>query len=283
MKSTNKWQDSYDEIPIPDHLDTLIRSTIHQAQKERRKKKRLLQTTLTLVASLFLTISLLNVSPTFATAVANVPGFQSIVNILTVQTHQVETANMRAEIVVPQVRTIEHPKLEQFLNEKYIAEGEALYQSFEQQMDDLGKEGFLSVDAGYDVLMEDEQLLVIRRFESESIGSSSLQLSHDTIDKEMGIVLTLPSLFIDDTYIQVISHYLAEELAHTYGVVLTEQELASFVIDAEQDFYIAEDRTLTISFDKYEVAMGAAGPTAVTIPTEIIQPLLVSNHYIHAN
>ena len=51
-------------------------------------------------------------------------------------------------------------------------------------------------------------------------------------------------------------------------------------IAKDQNFYINQDGKLVISFNEYDVAPGYMGVAQFTIPTEVIQDLLVSNEYV---
>ena len=170
MNRMNDYRQSYDDIPIPHELDKRLRDTIAQAQREQRRYKRMKRWMFSLVALFVIWISSLNVSPQFAQAMAAVPGFQSIVSALTIHEIVVEQNTYEAHIETPTVTNITDPELEQVLNAKYIAESEALYDSFEKklvEMEDAGG-GHLAVDSKVEVITDTDILFVLSRSYSET-------------------------------------------------------------------------------------------------------------------
>jgi hypothetical protein len=124
-----------------------------------------------------------------------------------------------------------------------------------------------------------------------TVGSSSTIFKYDTIDKKQKVLLTLPSLFKDDSYVNVISdniksqmleqHQSDENKMYWVKGIETEGFAELFEkISPEQNFYINADNKLVISFDKYEVAPGYMGVVDFVIPTEVIVDVLVGNEYI---
>jgi len=116
-------------------------------------------------------------------------------------------------------------------------------------------------------------------------------MKYDTIDKENEVLITLPSLFKDGSYVDVISENIKEQMIEQnkadeykmYWVDGIEQEglVEGFEkISEEQNFYISPEGKLVISFDKYEVAPGYMGVVEFVIPTEVISDMLVSSEYI---
>ncbi|WP_273701816.1 RsiV family protein [Tepidanaerobacter acetatoxydans] len=112
-----------------------------------------------------------------------------------------------------------------------------------------------------------------------------------TIDKKNEVLITLPSLFKDDSYVDTISENIKEQIKMRheaddnmiYWVEGIEDEgLVELFekISKEQNFYINSDGKLVISFDKYDVGPGYMGIQEFVIPTQIISDILVSNEYI---
>ena len=148
--------------------------------------------------------------------------------------------------------------------------------------------GHLGIDTGYEVKTDTDQLLSIARYEVNTVGSSSTTMKYDTIDKQNSILITLPSLFKDDKYVDAISSYVVGEMERQMDA---DEDVSYFLnseffedfetIQADQSFYITADNKLVISFDKYEVAPGYMGVVTFEIPSEILSDLLVSDTYIN--
>ena len=104
-------------------------------------------------------------------------------------------------------------------------------------------------------------------------------------------MITLPSLFKNKDYVQVISDEIKQQMKkqttdskgeQVYFIKGMDAEITDGFdqIQANQSFYINKKHELVISFNEYEVAPGSMGPVKFVIPTKVIQSLLVSNQYI---
>ncbi len=289
MDKLKKLEEKYRNVPIPEKLDAVVEASLKKGRKKRAPKWLLGAT----AAAAIFTASL-NMSPAMAKTLSDVPVLGSVVQVLTFVQYETDKDTYSAAIDVPQI-TGDSEEI-RALNEKYAAEGKALYEQFQQDMKGMEQAngGHLGVDSGYIVATDTEQLLSIGRYVVETVGSSSTVMHYDTIDKQKEIVLTLPSLFKDEQYIQVISDYLIgkmqEEMLATNqekiywvkgGGIPDEEVIDAFTsIRPDQNFYITADHKLVVVFDKYEVAPGYMGIVEFEIPTEIIKDLLMSDEYV---
>ena len=229
----------------------------------------------------------------FASALTKVPIVRDIVRVLTFKEFTVNEDRFRANIKVPYIDGLENKDLENSLNEKYLVENKKLYEEFMAEIEEMKKSGngYLSVDSGYIVKTDTDRILSIGRYVVNIAGSASEKIKYDTIDKKEGILITLPNLFKDDSYIEIISENIKEQMRQRmksnnsliYWVDVDENELyvESFdKISENQNFYINKEGKLVISFDEYEVGPGSMGVQEFVIPTEVISDILVSNEYI---
>lgn len=297
-KNLEQLKKEYLEIPIPRELDFVVKKALKESGKKMNKKnnrfKGLKVAVASLVASLALFFIGVNTSPVFAQTMLKVPIVGSLVEVITFREYTFDEDTFNANIKVPAISGLENKKLENSLNEKYLQENEKLYEEFIADIEDLKQNGggHLGVDSGYIVKTDTDKILSIGRYVVNIVASSSTTIKYDTIDKEKEVLLTLPSLFKDDSYIDVISENIKSQMLEQnqadenkiYWVKGIEEELSFETfekIGAEQNFYINPDGKLVISFDKYEVAPGYMGVVEFVIPTEVIANLLVGNDYIN--
>lgn len=289
MDKLKKLEEKYRNVPIPENLDAVVEASLKKGRKKRAPKWVLGATA---AAALF--TASLNMSPAMAKTLGEVPVLGSVIEVLTFVQYETDKDTYSAAIDVPQI-TGQSDEI-RALNEKYAAEGKALYEQFQQDMKGMEQAdgGHLGVDSGYIVATDTEQLLSIGRYVVETVGSSSTVMQYDTIDKQKEIILTLPSLFKDERYISVISDYvigkMQEEMLATNqekiywvkgGGMPDEEVIDAFTsIRPDQNFYITEDHKLVIVFDKYEVAPGYMGVVEFEIPTELIKDLRMSDEYL---
>lgn len=281
----------YKDVPIPQNLEAVVEESL----KKGRKKKRAPKWVMGSVAAAALFTASLNVSPAMARNLADIPVIGSIVEVLTFVSYEVEKDKYSANIEVPKINGSSSEIAA--LNEKYAAEGKALYEQFKEEMDSMDKSGggHLGVDSGYIVATDTDQILSVGRYVVNTVGSSSTVMKYDTIDKQKEIVITLPSLFKNDAYVSIINENVIEQMREqanasngekvywVSGAGIPDEELFDqfTTIKSDQNFYITAEGKLVIVFDKYEVAPGYMGVVEFEIPTELLKDTLVSNEYIH--
>lgn len=290
MKEIKKLKKDYETTEIPSELEDVVNESIRQAKATQKKRPFLKQWSIGTAAAAALFIGSINMSPAMAQSMANIPGLGTIIEVFTVQNLAVDEKTYQADLATPAINGLENEELQDSLNDKYIAENKALFEQFEEEIAEMKKagDGHLGIDTGYEVMTDTAQLLSIARYEVNTVGSSSTTMKYDTIDKQENILITLPSLFKDDQYIEVISSYIAGEMKQQ---MLADEEVNYFLddefvedfeeINPNHNFYITENHKLVISFDKYEVAPGYMGVVTFEIPSDILEGLLVSDVYIN--
>lgn len=290
MSQMDKLKKDYENTEIPNELTEVVNTTIREAKLEQRKKRPVFRNSIIgVAASAAIFVGSINVSPAFANTMVNVPILGSIVQVLTVQQMKVDEGTYQADVATPGINGLEDENLQTALNDKYMAENKELFEQFEREIAELKKAGggHLGVDAGFEVLTDNDRILSIMRYQVNTVGSSSTTMRYDTIDKVNNVLITLPSLFKNDSYIDAINAYIEGEMERQMAAdemisYFTENEFGEgfTTIRSDQNFYITDEQKLVISFDKYEVAPGYMGVVTFEIPTEIVEDLLVSDVYI---
>lgn len=289
MKRLQSLRQQYEDVEIPIELNSIVQQSIQQVKKERRHNRSMKGLGMALIAALTLFFGSIYMNTSLAQAMSKVPVLGAIVDVLTAQQYSVREDRFQADIWIPTIQGLEHPAFEKALNEQYLAEAKEKYRAFEQQVATMkqSENGYYQLYADFEVITETDQLLVIAHRDVQTMASGFEKVRYDTIDKVNGVVLSLPALFKNDTYISVISSYIKEEMARQMAqdeeiVYFIEEEGQPFQqIDANQSFYINDQHTLVISFDEYEVAPGSMGVVSFEIPTALLSKLLVSDYYIH--
>lgn len=279
-----KERTAYKNTPIPPELQQMVRKELGTKKKNYRPYWMSAAIAAAIIA-LFVT---LNTNASVARAMGGMP---VVGHVFQAMTFQYEDEQYAADIKTPKVRDLENKDVEQTLNEKYEKEAKEQYTKFEQRMKALKGEGHASVTSDYRVLQDTKQLLVIERETTETEASSATTLQYDVVDPTLKQVITLPSLFKNKDYVQVISDEIKQQMKKQ--MVDSKGEKVYFIkgmnsestdgfdqIQANQSFYINKKHELVISFNEYEVAPGSMGPVKFVIPTKAIQSLLVSNQYI---
>ena len=287
----NKFRNEYENIEIPDELEFLVRTTIKEQEKKMKRKNIINKSVIAAAVAGVVFVGSINLSSEISYALSEVPVLGSIVRVLTFKTFELKDNNFDAELKSPAIEGLDS-NLEAMLNEKYLDENQKLYDDFMKEIDELKKadmdEAHMGIASGYEVKTDTDKLLVIGRYVVNTAGSSSTTIKYDTIDKQNKLLITLPSLFKDEAYIDIISEnikaQMKEQMKDENNVYWLEDEMMGdenfSKIDKNQSFYITKDNQLVIAFDKYEVAPGYMGNPEFIIPSELLKDVLVSEEYI---
>ncbi len=287
----NKFRNEYENIEIPDELEFLVRTTIKEQEKKMKRKNIINKSVIAAAVAGVVFVGSINLSSEISYALSEVPVLGSIVRVLTFKTFELKDNNFDAELKTPAIEGLDS-NLEAMLNQKYLDENQKLYDDFMKEIDELKKadmeEAHMGIASGYEVKTDTDKLLVIGRYVVNTAGSSSTTIQYDTIDKQNKILITLPSLFKDEAYIDIISEnikaQMKEQMKDENKVYWLEDEMMGdenfSKIDKNQSFYITKDNQLVIAFDKYEVAPGYMGNPEFIIPSELLKDVLVSEEYI---
>ncbi|MBP1925388.1 hypothetical protein J2Z76_001247 [Sedimentibacter acidaminivorans] len=285
----------YINIPIPMELEFTVKKSLKEGKKIMNKKiylKRMCATAASIaIVSTVLTIGV-NTNEALAETLSDVPVLGGIVKVLTFKEYKINEETYDANIKTPAIDGLDNKDLQNSLNEKYLAENKELYEQFTTDMESLKQNGggHMGVDSGYVIKTDTDKILSVGRYVVNIVGSSSTTFKYDTIDKENEILITLPSLFKDDSYIEIISENIIKQMIeqnkadenNMYWIKELQPEIKETFekISKDQGFYITAEGNLVISFDKYVVGPGAMGVVEFVVPTEVLSDVLVSNEYI---
>lgn len=277
----NELKKEYMVTPIPENLYSIIDEQIKNIKLENKKKysfKRRLNVALVSILSFIL---LINVSPAFAETISKVPVLSHLVKLVTVREYIIKKDGYDARIKVPEIQGLDDKNLEKRINENFNNEGRKLYEELNKEVS-LNKVNHKYVSTDYVVKSETNNRLSIEMEKLEIEASGYTTKKHYNIDKNKKIVLTLPMLFKDEKYIDVISQNIKGQMREqmkkdsnkVYFIDQDEGGLENFSkIDKNQDFYINDKNQLVISFDEYEVAPGYMGAIEFVIPDDVLNGL----------
>jgi hypothetical protein len=278
-------------------LDFVVKKALKESKKSNMNKKSNFKRIKIAVASIVGAVAILTVgvnsSSVVAATLSKVPVVGSIVKVLTFREYTVNEDTYKADIKVPSIQGLENNKeLENSLNEKYLNEAKEQYKAFMADMEYIKKigGGHAGVKSGYEVKTDTDKILAILRY-NVSTSNSFSETKYDTVDKQKQILLTLPMLFKNDSYVKNITDNIKKQMLElnkadssnyywVEGIVKDPKMIAFKEISKDQSFYINSQNKLVICFQKYEVAPGAMGHLEFVIPTEILSDSLISNEYI---
>lgn len=283
MKEFEKAKNEYFAITASEELKRKVEKTMKQNKKKRAWKTAALAAAGVLIVS----IGAVNVSPSLAYAVSDVPILGSVVRVVTFDRYEYKDHGYEANIVTPQIEGLLDEDLEDKLNNEFKENAAAVIAAYEADVKELKAEFpdedvHMSIMSDYTVKTDNDDILALDVYIYTASGSSSTIHHFYNIDKKTGQLLTLPGLFKDDAdYVSVISEYITSEMkrlnAEENGMFFIDGEEENFEgfkeIKPDQNFYINDQGNIVICFDKYEVAAGAQGSPEFEIPNDLIADL----------
>lgn len=277
----NELKKEYMGTPIPENLYSIIDEQIKNIKLENKKKYSFKKRLNVALVSILSFVLLINVSPAFAETISRVPVLSHLVKLVTVREYIIKKDGYDARIKVPEIQGLNDKNLEKRINENFNNEGRKLYEELNKDVN-LNKVNNKYVSTDYVVKSETNNRLSIEMEKLEIEASGYTTKKHYNIDKNKKIILTLPMLFKDEKYIDVISHNIKVQMREqmkkdsnkVYFIDQDEGGLENFSkIDKNQDFYINDKNQLVISFDEYEVAPGYMGAIEFVIPDDVLNGL----------
>jgi len=297
----NKIREDYDHIEIPKELEMTVRRSVENFKKQKRNNKmknkmknNMKNIMVTAAAAAIVFTGAVNMSPAFAESMTDIPVVGNIVRVVNFNQYKYDKGTYNADLQTPIIEGLKDEDFQKSLNSRYLEENQALFQQFEKevlQMEEFTEGGHIGIDTGFEIKTDNERILSIGRYVVNTVGSSSTTFRYDTVDKKNDIIITLPSLFKNENYIDAVSSDIKEQMKKqmkedenkVYWLAGETEIMGDEAFDKigkNQQFYINEDSKLVISFDKYQVAPGYMGVTEFVIPTEKIQDILVGNLYV---
>lgn len=274
MTNLDELKKQYEAIPIPDELQTTVLETL---RPRRKKWGRYLGLSAVAAASIF--IGSFTMSPSLADSLAKVPLVSNIVSVFAVTDIQREDEHVEVAMNRAVIEDFAHKDFESVLNKKYKEENTSF---FAEMTPTIEEDGNFSLQRDVSVITDSPTVIAIQRMTTITQASAAQSVAIDNIDPANEWVITLPSLFKDESYVDVISNYIAGQIAQANDNAMFFDDINAFEkIDPYQTFAITDDGKLVIYFDEYEIAAGAAGIVKFIIPTEVLQPILASDYYIH--
>lgn len=290
----NYLKENYEEIEIPDELEFLVKKSLKQNDNKyslKIKKWKISGIAAVIVFGIFVTS--INISPTLAENLIDIPIIGSFVKVFMFTNYTVKEDGFDANIKVPNISGLEDKELENKLNEQFIEEGQSLYNDFIKQMEEIksqGGEGHIGLDTTYKIKTDNDKFFSIVLIKTEIMASASTEYTAYTIDKKNKAVVTLKSLFKDNSYIEIISENIKNQMREQ----MKQDENIMYFIDEEdipennfkaikenQNFYINDNGNIVILFDEYEVAPGYMGSLEFIIPTEEIKSIILDRGLIN--
>lgn len=289
MSILKKAKQTYNSIEIPQELGYVVNRAIHQNKVHKRYSMQtwLKGATATFATTFALFVILLNTNESFAKAMEEVPILGSIAEVFTIREYKEENDVELIDAKVPAIRNTGHTDLEDRINYEISSKINEVLEEAKQRAEDYRDavlatggtmEDFIptQINVDYEITYQDDKLISFVITKSESSASAYQEQYFYNIDIQNGRELNLKDVLGED-YKEIVDTEVNKQIKERRAedeennLYFTAEEGGFSGIENEyQDFFINEDKKVTIVFQKYEIAPGAMGIQNFVIPNEII-------------
>lgn len=266
----------YDRTEIPQELDAVVSGSIREGRSRRRKQEKvrshLKRGGCALAALTACLVLLLNLSPTVAKAMSQIPLLGELCRVVTFREYHFTDEIKYVDVRIPQIENWGKSQLEQRVNLEIqkkihdcIQESEAIAQDYYEAFVATGgkPEDFhpIGITVDYEVKTINQKYASFVIWKCESFVRAYEQWYYYNIDLQSGRILSLKDWFGND-YRQIVAKHVEEDLANwdedqrwTLWADIDVEDL----ISENTDFYINPEGQVVVVFPRYSLACGAAG------------------------
>ena len=288
MSTLKKAKKAYHSIEIPQELDYVVNKAISRSKSHKKNIGMLWvkRTTATLATTFALFVILLNTNETFAKAVEDVPVIGSIAEVFTVREYKEENDTDLIEAKIPAIKNTGNEELEDRINYEISSKINEVLEEAKQRAEEY-KEAVLAtggtmedyiptqINIDYKITYQDDNIISFVITKSESAASAYQEQYFYNIDIENGKELNLRDVLgenykeiVDEEVKKQIKERMEENKDNSYFTV--EEGGFSGIEDEYQNFYINENKKVTVVFQKYEIAPGYMGIQNFEIQNNIL-------------
>lgn len=266
-------KNKYDRLEIPKELSSVVNNAIETGFKTEKEKIKIYKKIIGIVAIIIVVFILpLNLVPTYAKAVQQIPIIGEVAKIFTFREYHFEDDIKYVDVKIPKFVYDGKTDLEKRVNQEISkiineevknAENHAkeYYEAFIETGGNSKDFMPISINIDYEIknLTEKQVSFVITK--SETFASAYFVEYFYNIDMESGRNLTLKDWLGNDYKEKVVQNIknTVSSWSQEQKELLFEDVNIEDLIDENTNFYINEQNQVVVVFEKYEVAAGAAG------------------------
>lgn len=276
----------YYQVEVPEQALAAVQAGIQKAKQEKRRSVQWKRWgKLAATAAVVTVVALPNLSPQVAMAMADVPVFNKIVQIVTFDRYQQkdDSGSYEANVQTPELTAQGDAQLQSSvgqINAEVQAYAQQMIAQFQKEMEQQG--GVYGLDVQYNVVTDTENWFTLQITTLETMASGAQSVQYYNLDKTTGQYVKLSELFAPNAdYIAAISDdikaqmkaRMAEDENQIYFVDTDMPEDDFQQIAADQSFYFNQEGKLVIAFNEYEVAPGYMGCPQFIIEDSVVAGL----------
>lgn len=285
LEKLKKAKAVYNSIEIPEQLNAIVTKTIANAKEEKRDKVRFCKYILSTVGGVFLTfVLMLNISPSFATTVSDIPIIGNVAKVFTIREYKEEDERKLIDAKIPALKNTGNTDLEKRINYEIMLkinevqeEAEERAGQYKNAVIETGgtEEDYqpIAIQIDYKVGYTSDKVVSFVILKSETLASAYTESFFYNIDIESGKELNLRDVLGSD-YKKIVDETIYKEIEerskNPRNSYFTKDEGGFSGIENEyQNFYINQEGKVVIVFAKYEIAPGYMGTQEFVIDKQI--------------
>ena len=278
-------KERYDQITIPEELNSRIQQEIQKSRKKQAEKrwigshrfKKVMRNIAAAAAAVcFLFTAALNTSQVFAKEAGELPVIGDLARILTFRSYETKKDDIAVSVEIPTIEMIAEDTgiTVDEINQEILDccnqyADEALLRAEEYRTAFLETGGTqeewaehdIKITVGYEIKQQSSDYLsfVVRGTENWTTAYSESR--YYNLDLKTGETVTLKDMLGGD-YVELANESIREQIAERKAsgeTFFTEEEGGFAGITEEAKFYINENNRPVIVFEKYEIAPGSSG------------------------
>lgn len=269
----------YRDTPVPPELQRGVEDAIRAGSRARKMPRQWMKRTAAAVAGLCACFVVLS-SPAVARAADGIPVLGALCRVFTGIVYERAEDTSYVQVELPQIENTGDSSMEQRINleisaaiQREVKESKERAGEYYQAYLDTGgdPETFqpIQIKVDYQVKSVNGQWVSFVISKTESLASAYFRQYFYNIDLETGQSLTLQDLMGPNWASQgaaAVEEQLAQWDEEQKDLLFDYVDLEE-LLKENQDFYLQEDGTVVVVFDKYEIAAGAAGVLEFPIGT----------------
>ena len=265
----------YESVQPPEELSFAVASAIREGDRRRGRARALRRSLGTGLAACACFVLLLNTSPTFAQAMADVPVLGALARVFTVVEYRQNDRDHLIDVRLPAIENTGHTDLEQRVNteiqtriQAVLDEAEARARQAREAYVATGgeEEDFIPIiiDADYEIKCQNDEYLSFVVTATETQATAFATYYTYNIDLTTGRELTLQDVLRPD-------YKAIADAAVRAGIAERSKDPDNSYFDGtdgvegftgvgpDQKFYLNEQGDPVVLFEKYEIAPGYMG------------------------
>ena len=284
MEEIKKAQEVYKSIKIPSKLESCVKEAISNKTKKYYSFRGLKYAMSTVACTFVAFIFFVNVNPSFAQQMYDIPVIGDIAKVFTVKEYHENDDLKLINAKIPAIQNTGNTDLEQRINYEIMTKMNEILKEAENRASEYkeaviatgGKEEDyvpVNIQVDYEIKYSNDDIISFVIYKSETLASAYTETFFYNIDIETGKNLNLKDL-LGENYKDIVNETIYKEIEErskdSNNSYFTADEGGFAGIEDEfQDFYINQDGKIVIVFPKYAIAPGYMGMQEFEIDEQI--------------